>query len=166
MVTMTGFSNDAPSIRKGDPLALKEFNNRWYVLLHDEKDKRIKTFALDRLSELTISNTKYLSEKPFKVEEHFKYCFGIISPDDAVPEKIILSLDSFQGKYIKTLPLHESQKVIIDNEDELRIQLNLCVTHDFIMELLSLGDCLKVVEPQSLIKKIKKNLKNTLEQYS
>jgi predicted DNA-binding transcriptional regulator YafY len=70
---------------------------------------------------------------------------------------VILSFDPLQGKYIKSLPLHESQQIIADNEDELRIRLKLFITHDFYMELLSYGDNLKIIKPQSLIDDVKKS---------
>lgn len=37
-----------------EPYALKEFKNRWYVLANDLKDRKVKSFALDRLSEVEI----------------------------------------------------------------------------------------------------------------
>ena len=69
--------------------------------------------------------------------------------------EIILSFDPFQGKYIKTLPLHHTQQVLFDNEDELQIKLKLCITFDFVMELLSNGNRMKVLQPQALIEKLK-----------
>ena len=51
---------------------------------------------------------------------YHKYCFGIISPNDYKLENVILSFNVFQGKYIKSLPLHDSQQILIDNDVELR----------------------------------------------
>ena len=99
------------------------------------------------------------------MEENFRYCFGIISPNDEVPQDIILCFDPFQGKYIKTLPLHETQEVLVDNEDELQIKLKLCVTYDLIMELLSFGDDMKVLKPKSLAEQIKKSHQKAFQQY-
>lgn len=65
-------------------------------------------------------------------------------------EEIILSFEPFQGKYIKTLPLHETQQVIVDDENELQIRLKLYLTHDLVMELLSYGSTLKVIKPKVL----------------
>jgi hypothetical protein len=58
-------------------------------------------------------------------QTYFDGFFGIITPDDVSPEKVILSFDVVQGKYIKTLPLHTTQEVILENENEIRIALNL-----------------------------------------
>ena len=101
----------------------------------------------------------------YNVEENYRYCFGIISPNNEMPQDIILSFDPFQGKYIKTLPLHETQEVLTDNEEELQIKLKLCVTQDLIMELLSFGDDMKVLKPKSLADTIKKAHQKAFQQY-
>ena len=38
-------------------------------------------------------------------------------------QSVVLSFDPQQGKYIKSLKLHRSQKVLIDNNEEVRIQI-------------------------------------------
>mgnify|MGYP003592896567 CR=1 FL=1 len=149
------FWEDISTFRTVEPYALKEFKNRWYVLANDLKDCRVKSFALDRLSDLAISNKKFQLPVNFNVNEHYKYCFGIISPNDHKPQDVILSFEPQQGKYIKTLPLHESQEILKDNENELLIKLSLYVTHDFFMEVLSFGENVKVIQPESLISDLK-----------
>lgn len=151
--------------RTVEPYALKEFKNRWYVLANDLKDNKVKSFALDRLTDLSVSKKKFHYPNDFNINEYYKHCFGIISPKEHIPQEVILSFTPYQGKYIKSLPLHESQQILIDNEEELRIKLTLFVTYDFFMELLSYGANVKVIEPENLISDIKKSLKATLKQY-
>lgn len=159
------FWDDEITRRTAEPYALKEYRNRWYVLANDLKDKKVKSFALDRLSELEITRKKFQLPNDFNVNEHFKYCFGIIGPNEQKPQEVILSFDPFQGKYIKTLPLHGSQVILKDNKDELLIRLTLFVTHDFFMEILSFGDNVKVIQPESLIAEVKKAYENALKLY-
>jgi len=159
------FWEDEITQRTVEPYALKEFKSRWYILAKDHKDNRIKTFGLDRLSNLEITNQHFEISKDFDIEETYRYSFGIISPVDEEPQEIIISFDPIQGKYIKTLPLHHSQKVLIDNENELQFSLKLCVTHDLIMELLSYGDAMKVIQPKSLIEEIRSVHKRAFKQY-
>lgn len=159
------FWEDEITHRITEPYALKEFKNRWYVLANDLNDKKVKSFALDRLSELEITKKKFQLSNDFNVNDHYRYCFGIISPNGHKPEDVILSFDSFQGKYIKTLPIHESQQILIDNETELRIKLTLFITRDFLMELLSFGENLRVIKPDSLILDLKSTFKNVLKRY-
>jgi predicted DNA-binding transcriptional regulator YafY len=148
-----------------EPYALKEFKNRWYLLAKDSKDNQVKSFALDRLTNLEITMQHYQYPDNYSVEENYRYCFGIISPNDEEPQDIILSFDPIQGKYIKTLPLHDTQEVLVDNDKELKIKLKLCITHDLVMELLSFGDSMKVIQPKSLANQIKQTHEKAYRQY-
>ena len=159
------FWEDEISQRIAEPYALKEFKNRWYVLANDLKDRKVKSFALDRLSDLEITKKKFQLPNDFNVSEHFRYCFGIISPNDHKPQEIILSFDPYQGKYIKSLPLHESQVILKDNDEELLIKLTLFATRDFIMEIMSFGEDVKVVGPEGLVKEVKRGFEGGLKRY-
>lgn len=152
--------------RTVEPYALKEFRNRWYLLANDQKDNQVKSFAFDRLTELEITKKRFQSAGNFDVNEHYKFCFGIISPSDHELQEVILSFDPFQGKYIKSLPLHETQEVLVDNENEVLIRLKIYLTHDFLMEILSYGDNVKVIQPVSLIESLKNSYQKALTQYS
>lgn len=140
-----------------DPLALKEYRSRWYLIALDNKDRCIKSFALDRLTELVITHKGFKLESSFNIDTHYKHCFGIMSPNEAGHEEIILSFNTFQGKYIKNLPLHTSQQILVDNEQEIRVSLEVFITFDFIMELLSYGANVRVIKPERL----KIEMKNT-----
>lgn len=159
------FWEEELSQRLVEPYALKEFKNRWYIMAKDSNDDHIKSFALDRLTNLEITNINYQYPDNFSIEQSYRYCFGIISPNDEEPQDIILSFDPFQGKYIKSLPLHDTQQVLVDNELEMKIRLKLCLTHDLVMELLSFGDKMKVIEPKSLADQIKQTHEKAYRQY-
>ena len=163
--TYQKFWEEELSQRLVEPYALKEFKNRWYILAKDSKDNNIKSFALDRLTNLEITTQHYQYPDNYSIEQNYRYCFGIISPNGSDPQDIILSFDPFQGKYIKTLPLHETQEVLVDNDQETRIKLKLCLTHDLFMELLSFGDNMKVIEPKKLSDEIKEAHKKAYKQY-
>ncbi|REG77465.1 helix-turn-helix transcriptional regulator [Algoriphagus antarcticus] len=163
--TYQKFWEEELSQRLVEPYALKEFKNRWYIMAKGSRDNNIKSFALDRLTNLEITNQTYQYPDNYSIEQSYRYCFGIISPNDEEPQDIILSFDPFQGKYIKTLPLHDTQQVLVDNDEEMKIKLKLCLTHDLLMELLSFGDNMKVIEPKSLADKIKQAHEKAYRQY-
>ena len=163
--TYQKFWEEELSQRLVEPYALKEFKNRWYIMAKDSKDNNIKSFALDRLTNLEITNLNYQYPDNYSIEQSYRYCFGIISPNVEEPQDIILSFDPFQGKYIKTLPLHDTQQVLVDNDEEIKIKLKLCLTHDLVMELLSFGDNMKVIEPKSLADQIKQAHEKAFRQY-
>lgn len=159
------FSEEQKSDTLIEPYALKEFKYRWYLIGKDYKDNAIKRFALDRLFNLEITKKTFDFPANYDIEESYRHCFGIINPENEEPQEIILAFSPFQGKYIKTLPLHESQQLIIDNEQELRIQLYLRITHDFVMEILSHSSNVKVLAPESLVNRVKNELQSSLNLY-
>ncbi len=159
------YYEDKITQRITEPYALKEFKHRWYLLAKDKLDGKTKTFALDRLSNLEFSNTRFEYLQDTGLEESFRYCFGIMNPGEGQPQEIILSCTSLSGKYLKSLPIHETQQIILDNEKEFRIKLKLFITSDFIAELMAHGENLKVLQPQSLADDIKSKLEMALAQY-
>ncbi|TRX23906.1 helix-turn-helix transcriptional regulator [Flavobacterium franklandianum] len=134
--------------REVKPIAIKESQQRWYLICWDKKDETVKTFGLDRISNLKITDTKF---KPiaFNVEKEFRNAFGVLRDEPA--EKVILEFTKQQGNYIKTFPLHESQRIVEETEDEVILEIFIHTTNDFIMELLKYGSEVEVLEPQSLI---------------
>ncbi len=165
--TYQKYWEDEITDRVVEPYALKEFENRWYILSKDIKDKKVKSFGLERLSDLDITKRPFQSPNTFDINSYYKDCFGIVAPEPGqVPEEIILSFEPVQGKYIKSLPLHESRQIISDTPDELRIGLKLYITYDFEMELLHYAERMKVIQPTSLIVKIKNAQRQAFEQYS
>ena len=163
--TYQKFWEDEAKQRTVEPFALKEFRNRWYLVGNDTSKNCVRIFALDRLQNLEISKSKFTQTSPFDVNAYFQDSFGIISSDGKKAEKVILSFTPDQGKYIKSLPLHHSQQVISDNQEEVLISLNLVITFDFIMELMSYGAEVKVIQPESLANEVKENFKRALQNY-
>jgi len=72
---------------------------------------------------------------------------------------------AYQGNYIKSLPLHHSQKIIEKNNDYLKISLKMIPTYDFIMRLQSYANNVKVLKPKWLADKLKNNLLEAANQY-
>ncbi len=156
---------DSAEWRNVEPLAIKEFKNRWYLIAIDQVDGIIKCFGLDRMSGLIITNRKFSYPKDFDISQHFFFSFGIIATLNDKPVNVELAFEPFQGKYIKSLPLHHSQVVIKENEKELRVSLRLNISHDFIMELLSHGESVKVLKPKSLARQLTLVYEKALLQY-
>ena len=94
---------DSPKIREVEPHALKEFKNRWYLLAVDINEGKIRIFALDRMSNLIISNHKFQHKTKIDVNEFFKNCFGIIAPKRNRWKKLFYHLMHFR---VNTLNLY------------------------------------------------------------
>ncbi len=159
------FNDGSVSTRTVQPVAIKESRNRWYLLAKETDNDVVKNFSLDRISDLEISNRKFKAIKNYDVNEEFRYAFGIINGTGEEPQKVVLSFTALEGRYVNSLPLHHSQKEVFKDKKERRFEYQLAPTHDFIMEILSHGDQVKVLKPESLKKEIAAKFQKALENY-
>jgi len=151
--------------RKVHPLGLKEAKGRWYLIAVDTKDRKAKTFGLDRIDQLEITNTKFREKYPIDLKNAFTHSFGIMNLENKEdPQLVRLSFTYKEGQYVKAYPLHHSQKVISEGEPTI-IELKIFISYDFIQELLSFGEEVKILEPVSLVEEVKEKLTKTLLQY-
>ena len=157
------FGDSEVKLRKLSPIILKEDKHLWYIIGQLEGKTHPTTFALDRMSELKITDEEY-QQIPFNAETYFKHSFGI-TVFNTEPVEIILSFVPSQGNYIKTLKLHSTQTEIIDNDEEYRVSINVIPTYEFYEKLLSYGDLVKVISPEFIAEKHKTRLEKAFKKY-
>lgn len=156
-ISYQSFDRKEPKEYRIEPYHLREYNNRFYVFAKSIKETKpgLRTFGLDRIIDIWPTD-QHFDEKKFDELGYFKNVIGItISPDEK-PQKVILSFTPQQGKYIKAQPLHQSQQIIKDDNQEYRVSLNLVLNTELMMVLLSYGSKVKVLQPKSLAEKIMK----------
>ncbi|MFN2260438.1 MAG: helix-turn-helix transcriptional regulator [Psychroflexus sp.] len=158
------FWEDFSTQRLLKPLAVKEHKNRWYIVATEIEDDKIKSFGLDRVIDFQLMEQSFDFPHDFNINNEFEHTFGIIN-SEVNSEKIQLKFTKFQGKYIKTKPIHSSQKILEDTNEYTIVQLHLKPTYDLVMEILSYGNAVEVISPQSLRKDIKKILNSSLKKY-
>lgn len=157
------FEDTNPKKRRIAPILLKEDKNFWYIIGITESKKSPTTYALDRISNLVVTN-KYFSPPTFDANNYFKYSFGITVSEEK-PIEIILSFHPFQGNYIKAVPIHGTQKVIKDNKSELRISVKVKPSYEFYSKILSYGEDVKVISPKVIVNEIKRHIQATAQRY-
>ena len=155
------FVDDEPQLRTVCPYLLKSFENRWYLVA--KREGRIATYGTDRIQNPEILNA-FFEKEAIDFNTYFKDSIGITVTDEA-PVEIILSFTPLQGKYVKSLPLHASQKTIVDNQEELRISVFVRPTFELYSKLMSYGASVRVVSPQGVAEELKGRIENTLSLY-
>lgn len=131
------------------PHYLKESQGRWYLLAFN--DSKLKSYAIERISDLCILESETFARRMnIDVAELYRDCYGIWNDERMPIEDIELSYSPLDGRFLKSLPLHPSQRILIDNGQEFRIALRLRITNDFVMALLARSSSLTVLKPESL----------------
>jgi predicted DNA-binding transcriptional regulator YafY len=137
------------------PYLVKEYRNRWYVVGYSDKAENILLMALDRIKNIEPTNQPYSPTGNFNPDDFFKYSFGITQIHGASAEKIVLSFTPAQAQYILAQPMHHSQTVMLENTEEVQVQLEVYITQELIMTVLSYGAQVTVLKPAHFRETIK-----------
>ena len=144
------------------PLALKLFHQRWYMLSHT--GNHFATYSLDRMQEMELTDETFEVPEDFSPEDYFAEYFGVTT--DGTPlAHVVIRAYGMTPNYIRTLPLHASQKEIQRTEEFTDFSYDIRPTYDFINELCSYHKGLEVLEPQDFREKIRSYLVETLSRY-
>lgn len=164
-LTYQSFRNEVPYTFMAHPYCLKMFKQRWYLLAKTPKYGWPTIYALDRIVDVEELDVKAEIPQGFNAEEYFRQFYGIITGDGNVPQIIKLKVQADQAFYFRSLPLHNSQKEIEQNDDYSVFSYNVVPSTDFIQEILSHGDTVVVLEPEDLASEIKDIAQNMVDNY-
>lgn len=148
-----------------EPYFVKLFKQLWYVVGYNVKDRKIKTYSLDRIGDCLIRQEKFQLPEDFDAHHYFEDSFGIME-SKGEPKKVELKVSVNQAKYLRALPLHHSQQEIAVHDDYSVFQYRLLLTYDFTKELLSMGANVTVLSPPELIAAVKHELNAMEENYN
>ena len=167
-ITYQSFWRDEPSAFNVEPYCLKLFKQRWYMLAKSEGKDEPWVYALDeRMLNVVQTDQDYKLPAKFNAEKFFAEYFGIIVGTDWEPHEIKIRVVNDQVKYFDTLPLHGSQrKVLEESNDQYTVyRYHLAPTFDFKQEILSHGPDVTVLSPADFREEVIEDIKNMALNY-
>lgn len=139
------------------PLCIKLFKRRWYVVGRCEH-KKDKIYSLDRMTNVELESESFILPKDYDAVAFFSGSYGIYV-DKSIPiEMIKLKATTSMANYLRSLPLHISQKEVRRTNEYSLFCLSIRPTSDFIQEIMSFGDSVEVLSPIGLRNIIKEKL--------
>ena len=162
------------------PYMIVEYNNRWSIIakLVNVKNKKsifhkksrvgkINNFAFDRVTNLEIDKeSEYINDNTDIINKILDYSIGTSVGDweEGLSNKkeIVLKFSDRLYPYFVTKPLQK--KHVPDNEKKT-ITYNIIPTIELENVILSYGEGIKVLHPETLKNRIKERIKETLNQY-
>ena len=176
-ITHQGFGKPEPSTFDIEPYFLKVVKRRWYVVARSpyyserNKEQGVKpsdvylVYALDRISDIQDTGRTFKMKKNFDVHSYFEGCCGIITSNES-PQKIVLRAYNGFADYLRTLPLHESQREIGSDDESTLFEYHLKPTFDFYQLVLAQGDQVEVLEPEPVREEVRNFAQNMLDYYT
>lgn len=142
------------------PYLLKEYNNRWWLI--GLFGKNIVNIALETIEDIQLSSLPFTKTESFDPKTYFENVLGVTVNQGAV-ETIRLKVAIESVEYLRSKPIHHTQKEIKEDGTELTLQVVLNTELEHI--ILQYGFGIEVLEPEPLRTKIAIILKKALSVY-
>ena len=146
------------------PYCVKAFNNRWYVLAKDCEKGILKNFALDRISEVRMTQKTFAVPKDFDAADYYRGYLGVYR-DETPVQTIRLKVWGKQRDYFKALPLNDTMREVVPSEEWSIFECELAPTWEVEMELLQYNDWVEVLAPEELRNNMIEHARNILALY-
>lgn len=171
-VTHRGFNRPEAKTFQVEPYFLKVVNRRWYLLGRSpyysarnraegrEPEDVYRIYALDRISEVVEEEETFSMKEDFDIDRYFDGCCGVIVSEEP-PVEVVLRADRYFADYLRTLPLHASQRELDSPDGVARFAYRVRLTYDFYQLLLAQGTQIEVLSPESVREEMK-NLSQAL----
>jgi len=158
------FKSDKPFKLTFHPYYLKQYNTRWFVFgLNEELDIPTWNLALDRVASIQQTQKSY-TQCNIDWDSHFYDIIGVTKKPDEKLQDVILEFSKDSAPYVRTKPLHPSQKTE-QKGDKLLVTIQVIPNYELESLILSFGENVKVIEPIILREKIIKHIKSSSENY-
>ena len=165
MATYRNFHHKKPYTFPIAPYCLKMFQKRWYVLALSINEDKLRIYGLDRFENIETTKEHFKLPSNFNAKDFFSTFFGIVIDESVPVQRIVVRAYGAHQHYMRSLPLHPSQTELHACEDYADFELTLRPTYDFIMELLSYGAMIEVMEPSTLRQAMHEWIKDSNELY-
>lgn len=154
-ITYRSFTARAATAFTFHPYAIKEYNNRWFVLGKRKARDHVSNLALDRIEAIDYDFKTPHLEEPFDIEAHYKNVIGVTVSPTARTRKVILRIDQMNAPYVITKPLHPSQQLLTTFADQsIKVEINVQLNRELERIILGFGNGIEVLGPKGLRNRI------------
>ena len=124
----------------------------------------MRIYALDRMTKAELTTQPFRMPRGFSPKAYFSEYFGVLTMPVPLAHVVVRAYATTPD-YLRTLPLHHTQREIGRGEDYADFSLDLRPTADFLGQLLSHGARIEVLEPESVRQQMEQLVEATLERY-
>lgn len=145
------------------PYYLKQFNDRWYLIAQTKGYESYAHYALDRIDGIEEIALPY-KDAEVDFSEYFDDVIGVTVPDGDAKD-IVIKVTGKRFNYIRTKPIHLSQRIIEEAEGYAIISINVKINNELESLILSFGDDMEVIAPVSFRNRIVEKIQAMNQKY-
>ncbi|MGX5858596.1 helix-turn-helix transcriptional regulator [Dyadobacter jiangsuensis] len=130
------------------PVFLKEYNQRWFLIAFDADRLTYQNFALDRIDQVQLSDSKLALDKLPDPESYFHNLIGVSLEGELTNVRIRIKKP--RAFYVKTKPWHNTQRQFQETKEFIDFEWDVYVNRELKSKIFELGYDAEVIFPTTL----------------
>jgi proteasome accessory factor B len=145
------------------PYTLATFRQGLYLFAKDVNANLVKTFALERFTDLTrLRGQRFEHPHGWRPDAHIAHAFGIIS---GPPQDVSVSFTENVSAYIRERTWHPTQTFRTLSDGRLELRMHIAVTIELQTWIQGFGPDAVALAPAALVERVSKSLRLAIENY-
>jgi len=149
--------------RTVDPYRICFLNDAFYLIGFCHLRKDVRTFSLDRISNIETTGATFVIPGDFCLEDFRKASFGVHHGEEV--KRVIIRFNPRAAGYIRERTWHESQAITNGEDGSLVLEMEVAGTSEVKYWVRSWGGHAEVLEPPELREEVAAELRETLALY-
>jgi len=142
--------------RHVQPYHLSNRDNLWYLIGFDLERKALRTFALPRISDVSVSRDAFVRPPDFSPETFFASALGVLGGEG--DHWVVIRFTAKAADRVREREWHESQQVRELPEGGLELTLRLGALSEVEQWVLGWGAAAEVLEPRELRESVRRTV--------
>lgn len=148
------------------PHQLKQYNDRWFLIGREKDNESVTNLAIDRINSVQYAKSKF--QPPIvNYDDYFDEVVGVSVPKDKELERIKLRVSAERYPYLKSKVIDGSQREVPEEstDEATVIIMDLKINRELISILLSFGEDIEVLAPDTLRDIMRKKIELMMKKY-
>ena len=155
-------NGNKPEQRTVHPYHVGQIEHGWYLLAYDPARKAVRTFALQRITNLTMLRTKFVRDPRFNARDHLGGGFGVWSyaGEEKRTHEVHIRFEGYAARVVGERQWHPTQAIrkLKPDGSVIEFQADLSGLEEITRWVLSWGSKAKVLGPPELVKRVREEL--------
>ena len=148
--------------RKVDPYKVWIMNGAFYLVGLCNMRNAIRTFAMDRIQNYTVTDESFEIPEDFSLEDYMQTAFRVMR---GKPEKVTFRLTPGAAHVVRERIWHPTQELREIEGGGIEISVEVPINYEIISWIMGFGSAAEVIEPESLRKQIMEEHLRASKQY-
>ncbi|MCY3627394.1 MAG: transcriptional regulator [Gammaproteobacteria bacterium] len=162
-ITYNSFSSGQKTHHRLAPYAVLFRKPAWYVIGHSETSDQIRTFRINRIDSLKITQLGYTIPEHFSVQKHLEKSWDIMLGPET---HVVILFGPRIAPLIREVNWHPTQQIQELKDGVLHFEVTVAGWREIGWWVLSWGDEATVVKPKALQKWVVQTVRKMVELYT